>query len=304
MNTKVEKAGAAAAGTAPLAGRKSYLARQLEPYLLLLPSAVYLAVFFAWPMVQAFSLAFRSPAGDFTLDNFRRMFTDASFMVALRTTVILIVSIIPIQFILALIMALLVTAGLRGSGALIYFYAVPIAVSDLAAGIVWFSVFTERGYLNTFLQSLGLLEKPFIFLQYGSPWALIAIVLAEVWRATSIVFVILVAGLQGIPKEYDEAAEVFGASWLRRLWHVTLPMLRPSIQVALILRTILAFQVFAVVVALTGDGVKVLASEAYQWYSIWRNIPVAASYAAFILLISMVSVGIYLRALRGKDGTV
>ena len=239
----------------------------LEPYLLLLPSLVYLAVFFAWPMAQAFGLAFRADDGRWTLEFFRRMVGDAAFWPAMRTTLLLVVAIIPLQFILALAMALLVTAGLRGSGALIYFYALPIAVSDLAAGIVWFSIFTERGYLNTVLQGLGLLERPFIFLQYGATWSLIAIILAEVWRATSIVFVILVAGLQGIPKEYFEAAEVFGAGWFARLRRVTLPMLRPSIQVALILRTILAFQVFAVVVALTGDGVKVLASEAYQWYN-------------------------------------
>lgn len=272
----------------------------LEPYLLLLPSLVYLAVFFAWPMVQAFSLAFRADDGRWTLEFFGRMIGDAAFLPALRTTLILVVIIVPLQFILALAMALLATAGLRGSGALIYFYALPIAVSDLAAGIVWFSIFTERGYLNTVLQGLGLLERPFIFLQYGATWSLIAVVLAEVWRATSIVFVILVAGLQGIPKEYFEAAEVFGAGWFARLRRVTLPMLRPSIQVALILRTILAFQVFAVVVALTGDGVKVLASEAYQWYSQWRNLNVAAAYAALILAISLLSTGIYLRALRTR----
>ncbi len=272
----------------------------LEPYLLLFPSLAYLAIFFAWPMVQAFGLAFRADDGRWTLEFFRRMVGDAAFWPAVRTTLILVVAIIPLQFILALAMALLVTAGLRGSGALIYFYALPIAVSDLAAGIVWFSVFTERGYLNTILQGLGLVERPFIFLQYGAAWSLIAVILAEVWRATSIVFVILVAGLQGIPKEYHEAAEVFGAGWFARLRRVTLPMLRPSIQVALILRTILAFQVFAVVVALTGDGVKVLASEAYQWYNQWRNLNVAATYAALILVISMVSTGIYLRSLRSR----
>ncbi|MBM4456811.1 MAG: sugar ABC transporter permease [Chloroflexi bacterium] len=272
----------------------------LEPYLLLLPSLAYLAIFFAWPMVQAFGLAFRADDGRWTLEFFRRMVGDAAFWPAVRTSLILVLTIIPLQFILALTMALLATAGLRGSGALIYFYALPIAVSDLAAGIVWFSVFTERGYLNTVLQGLGLLEKPFIFLQYGATWAVIAVILAEVWRATSIVFVILVAGLQGIPKEYNEAAEVFGAGWFARLRKVTLPMLRPSIQVALILRTILAFQVFAVVVALTGDGVKVLASEAYQWYNQWRNLNVAAAYAALILAISMLSTGIYLRALRTR----
>jgi multiple sugar transport system permease protein len=275
--------------------------RSLEPYLLLLPSLIYLVIFFAWPMVQAFGLAFRTPDGEFTTQFFQRAVNDAAFWPAMRTTLFLVFTIVPLQFIFALIMALLVTSGLRGSGMLIYFYAIPIAVSDLAAGIVWFSIFTERGYLNSVLQGLGFLERPFIFLQYGSSWPIIAIILAEIWRATSIVFVILVAGLQGIPKEYDEAAEVFGANWWSRLLHVTLPMLRPSIQVALILRTILAFQVFAVVVALTGEAVRVLASEAYQWYSIWRNLPVAAAYAAIILVITMITTVIYLRTLRTQQ---
>jgi multiple sugar transport system permease protein len=255
-------------------------------------------------MVRAFSLAFRTQQGAWTMEYFQRMVNDANFLPALRTTLTLVVTIIPLQFLLALVMALIVTAGLRGSSLLIYFYALPIAVSDLAAGIVWFSIFTERGYLNTLLQSLGLIEKPFIYLQYGSAWAILAIILAEVWRATSIIFVILVAGLQGIPKEYDEAAEVFGASYLKRLWVVTLPMLKPSIQVALILRTILAFQVFAVVLALTGDGVKVLASEAYAWYARWRNLNISAAFAALILVISLITTAIYLRSLRSQEVTL
>ena len=280
---------------------KTILSKRLEPFLLLLPSVIYLLIFFAWPMVKAFGLAFRTKNGTWTLEYVERMINDANFLPAVKTTAVLILSIIPLQFLLALAMALLITARLRGSGALVYIYALPIAVSDLAAGIVWFSIFTERGYLNTILDGLGVLDKPFIFLQFGSPWVIIAVILAEVWRATSIVFVILLAGLQGIPKEYDEAAEVFGAGWIARLWRVTLPMLRPSIQVALVLRTILAFQVFAVVVALTGDAVKVLSSEAYMWYTQWRNLNVAAAYAAFILLVTLATTAIYLRTLRVEE---
>lgn len=272
--------------------------RRLEPYLLLLPSTVYLFVFFAWPMFRSIGLAFRTDDGQWTLMHLHRMVNDVNFWPALITTIKFVVILIPIQFVLALAMALLVTSGLRGSGFLIYFYAIPIAVSDLAAGIVWFSIFTQRGYLNTVLQGLGLLDKPFIFLNPQTQWPLIAVVLAEVWRATSIVFVILVAGLQSIPKEYLEAAEVFGAGWFSRLWRVTLPLLRPSIQVALLLRTILAFQVFGVVLALTGEGTKVLAAEAYKWYRAYFNPNIAAGYAGLILLLSL-SIGfIYLRALR------
>jgi len=272
-----------------------------EPYLLLLPSALYLILFFAWPMFQAFELAFRADDGRLTLDFMRRMFGDVMFSKALRNTVLLIIAIVPLQFILALIMALLMMERLRGSDLLVYIYSIPLAISDLAAGIIWFSIFTERGYLNSVLHGLGLLDKPFLFLNYQTNWPFVAVVLAEVWRATSIVFVVLVAGLQSIPRDYLEAAQIFGASWLQRVWRVVLPLLRPSIQTALILRTILAVQVFAVVRAVAGRGMTVLANEAYLWYGEYRNAHLAATYAMFILVISLFTAFIYLRMLRVKE---
>jgi len=272
-----------------------------EPYLLLLPSILYLALFFAWPMVQSFGLAFRTDDGQLTLAHMQRMFNDVGFTKALRNTVMLIIAIVPLQFILALIMALLMMERLRGSDMLVYIYSIPLAISDLAAGIIWFSIFTERGYLNSFLYSLGVIDKPFLFLNYQTKWPLVAIVLSEVWRATSIVFVVLVAGLQSIPRDYVEAAEVFGAGWFARVWRVILPLLRPSIQTALILRTILAVQVFAVVSAIAGRGMTVLANEAYLWYREYRNPHLAATYAMFILTISLITAFIYLRALRTKE---
>jgi multiple sugar transport system permease protein len=128
------------------------------------------------------------------------------------------------------------------------------------------------------------------------------VLIAELWRATSLVLVIVVAGLQGIPKDYDEAAQVFGASFWQRLRHVTLPLLKPSLQVALILRTILALQVFAVVVALSGgDIVTVLANETFRQYYEFRNPNVAAAYAGFILLLSMITSVLYLRLVRSQE---
>ncbi len=234
----------------------------------------------------------------------RRMFGDVMFSAALRNTVLLIIAIVPLQFILALIMSLLMMERLRRSDILVYIYSIPLAISDLAAGIIWFSIFTERGYLNSVLYGLGVLDKPFLFLNYQTHWPFVAIVIAEVWRATSIVFVILVAGLQSIPRDYIEAAEIFGAGWFTRVWRIILPLLRPSIQTALILRTILAVQMFAVVVAIAGRGMTVLANEAYRWYSEYRNPHLAATYAMFILIISLASAFVYLRTLRTKEEIV
>jgi len=273
----------------------------LEPYILLLPSTIYLLLFFAWPMFQAFGLAFRADDGHLTLAYLQRMFGDVAFSKALRNTIMLIIAIIPLQFFLALTMALLMMERLRGADIFVYIYSIPLAISDLAAGIIWFSIFTGRGYLNSLLYTLGIQDKPFLFLDYQTPWPIVAIVLAEVWRATSIVFVVLVAGLQSIPRDYVEAAEVFGAGWFARVRRVILPLLRPSIQTALILRTILAVQVFAVVRAVAGRGVTVLANEAYLWYSEYRSPHMAAAYAMFILVISLASAFVYLRTLQVKE---
>ena len=275
---------------------------QLTPYLLLLPSVIFLLIFFAYPMVAAFALAFRADDGGWTLKHFQTMIRDVAFAPAFRTTLLLILIIIPVQFALALTMALLVQARLKFSGFFLYIYAIPLGISELAAGIVWFALFTDRGYLNTILTGLGLLQKPYLFLSYqNTGWLLAAVVLAEAWRATSIIMVILVAGLQSIPNEFLEAADVFGATLWDKVWRVILPLLRPSLQVALILRTILAFQVFAVAIAVAGRGITLLAAEAYRWYDSYRNPNVAAAFAVLILLLSIACTMLYLWGLRTPE---
>ena len=245
----------------------------------------------------------RGNKGALTSEYIKKMVNDRFFMPALLTTLLLMVLIIPIQFILAIIMALVIQANLKGQGFFLYVFAIPLAASDLAVGIVWFSIFTTNGYLNTILQGLGIIDAPVTYLSAETRyWIVVAIVLAEVWRATSIVMVIVVSGLQAISTEVLEAAELFGAGLWQRLRHVILPLLKPSLQVALILRTILALQVFAVVVALSGgDIVTVLARETYRQYYDFRNLNVAASFAGFILIISMFSAIFYLRTIRTQE---
>lgn len=272
------------------------------PYVLLLPSLAYMGIFFAAPMFQSIGLAVQDTAGDLTTASIERMLGDAQFTRALLTTLVLLVLVIPIQFVLAMSMALIVNARLKGSGLWLYVFALPLGISELAAGIIWFSIFTERGWLNSFLGGLGILDRPFIFLNPQEPfWLIFAVVLAEAWRATAIIMIILVAGLQSIPRDYLEAADVLGATTWQKIWRVILPLLRPALQTALILRTILAFQVFATVIVIAGRGLTVLAAEAYRWYGVLRDTHVAASYAGLILLLSVVATILYLWMLPTRE---
>src|SRR5436309_15686805 len=171
------------------------------PFALLLPSIAFLALLIVIPMIQALVLAVVADNGAFTLEHFRQMFADINFTEAWRNTLLLLVVIVPLQIVLALAMALLINSRFRGHGFFLYVYAIPLAISDLAAGILWLAVFTERGYLNSSLQGAGLIQQPILFLSFENlPGILTAIVVAESWRATAIVLLILIAGLQLIPR--------------------------------------------------------------------------------------------------------
>lgn len=273
---------------------------KLIPYVLIAPSVLFLAVFFIWPLVEALLLAVRGPGG-FTLEYFQRMAGDLYFQDAMRNTILLVVVIVPLQLILALSMSMLIGSIGKGRDLYLYIWTIPLGISDLAAGIAWLAIFTERGYFNSMLSAMGLVQNPPILLGYESPLTLfLAVVLAELWRATAVVMVILVSGLQLIPKMYSEAAEVFGATPWQRFWRVTLPLLRPSLQSALILRTIAALEVFAVVSALGGRNLVVLAGESYNWYNVNQNPNVAAAYAVLILVMTLGATMLYLRLLPVK----
>jgi multiple sugar transport system permease protein len=270
--------------------------RAVAPYALLVPSVLFLLALLGWPVVAALGQAFGGGSGA-AAGNWRQMVDEPQFWESVRNTLLLIVVLIPVQFALAMAMALLLRERLRGRGFYFYLWAVPLAVSDLAAGLVWLTIFTDNGYLNSALRHVGV--DPVAWLSYqNKPTMFLAVLLAEVWRATSLVLIILVSGMQTIPPEYDEAAQVFGASFWQRLRHVTLPLMRRSIQVALVLRTILAFQAFAVAQALTGNQFPLLVGQAYRWFVDLDDPHVASAVALVVLGVSMLTAIGYLALLR------
>jgi multiple sugar transport system permease protein len=270
----------------------------LTPYLLIAPATVFLCVLFIVPLGQTVALAFRA-GGSFSFGNFAGMAGDIDFNDAIIDTVEVIVLAVPLQLALGLGMAMMLRHLRHGRDLVMWVWSIPLGISDLAAGLVWLAIVTDRGYLNTLLFHLGIIDSPQSWLTYETPATLlVAIVAEEVWRATAIVLVILAAGLQLVPKEYAEAAEVFGATPWQRFICVTLPLLRPSIQTALILRTVLAFEMFATVLALGGRNFPVLMSQTFNAQYLQQDYGVAAAYAVLVMVASLGATLVYLRLLR------
>jgi len=261
---------------------------RILPYLLIAPVTLFLCFFFLYPFVLVAQQAFTVGDG-FTLKNFSDVVDYWKFPISLQNTMLLALAVVPVQLALALLMATMVNRMQKGRDLVLYVWTIPLGISDLAAGIIWLAIFEQSGFLNSMMTGLGVVDKPMNLLSYQSPIIVfVAIALAEIWRATAIMLVILVAGIGLIPKEYYEAAEVFGASPWQRFLKVTLPLLRPSLQTALILRVVLAFEVFAVVAALGGTLFPVLMGEIYAYQFDLQNS------GAFTLVI--------LRALRVPKG--
>ena len=273
------------------------------PYLLIAPATLFLTLLFVVPLVQTLALAF-SENGVPSLGNVRKMAGDLNFGLSIRNTFLLVLTVIPLQLGLALAMRMMLQKIRRGRDLVLWIWSIPLGISDLAAGLVWLAILQDRGYLNSLLFAAGIIEGPTNWLSYEHPISLfVGVVLAEIWRATAIVLVILIAGLQLIPAEYAEAAEIFGARPWTRFRKITLPLLKPSIQSALILRTVLAFEVFAVVYALSGRNYPVIVGEAYAWQQVNQNNGVAAAYAMLVMAISLVATLVYLRVLRVRPET-
>jgi multiple sugar transport system permease protein len=275
---------------------------RLLPYILILPVTLFLCVFFIYPFVLVAQQAFSSDGG-FSLDHFRDVVGYWKFPVTLKNTLLLAALVLPVQLALSLLMATMVTKMKKGRDLVLYVWTIPLGISDLAAGLIWLAIFDQTGFLNSMMSALGIIDRPMGLLTYQHPGILlVAIALAEIWRATAIMLVILVAGIGLIPKEYYEAAEVFGASPWQRFLKVTLPLLRPSLQTALVLRVILAFEVFAVVAALGGTLFPVLMGQTYDYQFSLNNSGAAAAMALIILVISIAFTLLILRILRVPKG--
>lgn len=272
------------------------------PYLLIAPVLIYMVFFIGYPLIQAISMAFFEN-GHFTTANIDYVLHSplSKFWDALKFTLLLAAAIIPIQIAIALGISLLFNVSFKGHNIAVYTIILPLTISDVAAGLIWYVMLSPNGFFNKLLTSLGIIDEPIRFFGVAHrDMEFLAIVITEIWRATAIVFVILFAGLQMISREYYEAAEVFGATAWQRFRYIVLPLLLPSLQAALIIRTLFAFQVFGVVWTLAGRDIPVLAGEAYYEQTQLYHSGVAAFYALVIALISVVIGFIYIKIFKAR----
>ena len=230
------------------------------PFAFLIPALAGLLVFQLVPIFfglgrSLFTVNFASGSGQLGfagLENFRDIFTDPVFYNALKVTLIFNFFVNPIQIGVSLLIALMLNAKLPGIGVFRTIFYVPVAVSLTIAAIIWgLMLDRDSGMVNGVLSALHLPIQPFL---QSPTQALASIMLIVSWQGIAYWMLILLAGLQGIPKSLYEAASIDGATGVQALRHITLPMMRRVLAFVLVSNTVANFLMFGPVFILTRGG--------------------------------------------------
>ena len=241
---------------------KSNSIRQQEQrtgWLLSLPALIILILVFAYPIGRAFWLSlFTENLGTelqavFTgLDNYVRMFGDGRFWNSLGNTAVFTIISLFLELVLGILVALVLDQQFRGRGIVRTIGILPWALPTAVMGLAWEWIFNDQyGVANDILRGLGFDSLNWL----GEPGlAMLALIVADVWKTTPFIAVIVLAGLQAIPQDLYEARAIDGANPFQNFFQITLPLITPQMIIALLFRFAEAFGIFELVFVMTGGG--------------------------------------------------
>ena len=228
--------------------------RRSVPYLLIAPLLIYYALFWARPVITAMTESCLDAQGHWTFHNYVSIFRDPYFRQAVFNTGFIVATSVTLEFVLAFALALLINKRFRGAGVFLFLAMIPMALPPVAVGAMWSSGLATYGWLNSLLAHLGLLDKGerIAFLAGGDFHSMLVIILIDAWQVIPFMMIILLAGMQNLDRETREAGYVFGGTPWTVFRKITVPLLKPTIQTALLLRIISAIQIWLIVVMLFG----------------------------------------------------
>jgi multiple sugar transport system permease protein len=279
---------------------------QRTGWLLVLPAIIVLLLVFAYPIGRAFWLSFFTQnlgtqlETEFSgLSNYVRMVGDGRFWQTMWNTTVFTTASVLLELVLGVGIALVLNQSFRGRGLVRTITLIPWALPTALMGLAWAWIFNDQfGVVNDILRRLGIIEQGITWL--GDPTlAMIAVVLADVWKTTPFIAILLLAGLQSISSDLYEAHSIDGASPLQSFWTITLPLLMPQIVIALLFRFAQAFGIFDLIQVMTGGGPGGATETVslYIYSTVMRYLDfgygAALVVVTFLLLIAAVAIAAY-----------
>jgi ABC-type sugar transport system permease subunit len=274
---------------------------------IILPTLVILAIFRFFPMLQALYLSLTAydlvhPPKFVGLANFVSLLHDPLFLKSARVSLTYVLfSVVPVLP-LSLGLAVLFNRSVFIRNLLRSAIFMPVVMPAVVMAVVWTFMYQQDGVVNTILGGLGIDPVPWL---RSSSTALWAVILIGIWRATPYYMVIFLAGLQAIPVDYYDAAKIDGAGSWKTFWHITLPLLKPTTLLVVVMNVIVAMKVFAVPMIMTGggpaDSTRVLPLFIYQTAFEFFDMGRAAAMSVFLFVGVMVFSFIQVRLFTRGD---
>lgn len=269
---------------------------------MLLPLCLYILGFTILPILSCLTLSLYSKTGgSFPVwDHYLHIFGQSDFISALFNTIIITVIGVSVELAFGLLLAVAITSIRKGRSIIRTLLLVPIGVPTLVSAVAMTYIFASNGYLNEFLFRLGLFSVP-IDWKSGGLATFVMVIIADMWKVTPLIILLMLAGLQTIPKEIYEAAETDGASSWQTFRYITLPLLKPVITMAVIIRGIDAFRIFELPMILVGKSFPVLGTFAFHEYSDYNNPNTSAAASVILLTVILLFVATYLYLMWRQD---
>ena len=235
--------------------------RKVEPYLFILPTFLLLFLLFCYPLINSFIMAFENykltaPNDIYFngLANFRKLFSASEFGLLIRNSLVYVICSLLGQFILGITLALALRKKFKGRGIYQAIVFLPWSFSGFVIGILFrWSFNGEYGVVNDLLLRMGVLQEPLAWL--GTPGlSLLVVICAMVWMGVPFFAIMNLASLQSIPEDIYEAADIDGCGSIRKFFSITLPYIKPTVIMTLLLTTIWIFNSFDLIVVITNGG--------------------------------------------------
>jgi len=274
----------------------------------LVPIGVYLAVFFLVPLVydlyiSLFDYKLGGQATFVGVKNYVSLLNDSQYLGSLVTTLLFVVAAVSLELILGLAIALLLNKESKTMDAIRTVILIPTVFTPLVAGLVWKALYhPDLGMITYYLRAVGLNIGRGLTVERST--ALLSVMIVDIWEWTPLVVIVLLAGLKGLPSEPFEAAAIDGASRIRTLMQITLPLLRPTFVVAILIRSLDALKAFDTIWAITGGGPGTATTVAnLRIYEVgMQNLKIgyAASLSNVLMLIGIAMGFIFVQSLYAK----
>lgn len=275
------------------------------PYLILTPAILYYILFWVRPVIRAFYESITALDGSLSIQNFIDVLQEPIFKQAFLNSMLFALISVFLQFVLAFMIALLLNKKFKGVNLILFVALIPMAVPPTAVAILWRTGFSTYGWVNNLLMYFSLIEKPILWLTAEGTNALMFLILIDTWTVMPSVMIILLAGLQNLNKEYEEAGYVFGANKWQVIKDIIIPIIKPTIVTAIILRMISAIQVWMISVMMFGYGRVPFLVERIAYYTdivpmLENSYKMALTYSVVVTIVVLISVTLYLKVSNNK----